>query len=177
MTTTLYDPTLENYFERCLTLFEHWKPVPHLHKPKSKNAVFTDLMGVRGRLSPEQVPAFTKFVAEVSRKHPRMLPKAIRLAALGYHFEKITRQQIAIHDFKEFLAEELESFKEDVTAGAQQPEHVDVRRQRLFADVDTRYRSIPGDFRYHSDGIDTALDSFRVAINAQAAEQARLPAA
>ena len=44
VTTTLYDPTLENYFERCLTLFEHWKPVPHLHKPKSKNAVFTDLM-------------------------------------------------------------------------------------------------------------------------------------
>ena len=177
VTSTLYDPTLENYFRRCLTLFEHLKPVPHLQKPKSKNSVFTDLMGVRGRLSPEQVPGYTKFVAEVSRKHPRMLPKAIRLAALGYHFEKITRQQIAIHDFKEFLAEELESFKEDAAACAEQPEHVDVLRQRLFADVNTRYKSIPGDFRYHSDGIDTALDSFRTAINVQAAQQAQLPAA
>ena len=176
VTSTLYDPTLENYLSRCLTLFEHLKPVPHLQKPKSKNAVFTDLMLVRGRLSPEQVPTYTKYVAEVSRKHPRMLPKAIRLAALGYHFEKITRQQISIHDFKEFLAEELESFKEDAAACAEQPEHVDVLRQRLFADVNTRYKSIPGDFRYHSDGIDTALASFRTAINVQAAQQARLPA-
>ena len=28
VTATLYDPTLKNYFKRCLTLFEHLKPVP-----------------------------------------------------------------------------------------------------------------------------------------------------
>ena len=28
--STVYDPTLENYFERCLTLFEHLKPLPHV---------------------------------------------------------------------------------------------------------------------------------------------------
>ena len=44
-----------------------------------------------------------------------MLPEAIRLAALGYHFEKITRQQMALHDFRECLAAELESFKEAST--------------------------------------------------------------
>ena len=27
---TVYDPTLENYFERCLTLFRHLKPQPYL---------------------------------------------------------------------------------------------------------------------------------------------------
>ncbi|MDE0623555.1 MAG: DUF4070 domain-containing protein, partial [Bryobacterales bacterium] len=30
VTATLYDPTLENYFQRCLALFEHLKAVPHL---------------------------------------------------------------------------------------------------------------------------------------------------
>ena len=64
VTATLYDPTLENYLERCLNLLEHLEPVPHLHKPKSRNAVYADLMGVRGRLSARQIPAYTKYIAK-----------------------------------------------------------------------------------------------------------------
>ena len=56
VTATLYDPALKNYLERCLTLLDNLKFVPHLYKPKSKNAVFADLMGVRGRLSDRQTP-------------------------------------------------------------------------------------------------------------------------
>ena len=36
---TLYDPTLENYFSRCLTLFRHLKPVGHLRKRRSKQEI------------------------------------------------------------------------------------------------------------------------------------------
>ena len=86
--TTLYDPTLENYFKRCLTLFEHLETIPHLMKPVSQNALYGGIMFVRQRLSAEQIPAYTKFIAKVSKDHPRMLPQAIRLASLGYHFEK-----------------------------------------------------------------------------------------
>ena len=84
---TLYDPTLENYFRRCLTLFENLEPVPHLRKPKSRNDILAGIMRVRRRLSARQVPAFSKFIARVSREHPRMLSNAIYLAGLGYHFE------------------------------------------------------------------------------------------
>ncbi|MXW47520.1 MAG: DUF4070 domain-containing protein, partial [Gammaproteobacteria bacterium] len=107
VTTTLYDPTLESYFERCLTLIENLKPVPHLLKPKTQMAVYADIMGLRRLLSEEQLPAYLRFIAEVSKRYPRMLPKAIDLAAQGYHFEKFTRQQVAIHDFKRALEEEL----------------------------------------------------------------------
>ena len=162
VTATLYDPTLENYFKRCLTLFEHLKPVPHLLKPRSKNAIFADLMGVRGRLSPKQVPAYMNFIAQVSRDHPKMLTKAIRLAALGYHFEKITCQQNAIHGFKEFLAAELEIFKE---GRFQDVEETRNRRQALFTRVQTRYESIPDELRYNEDGIEIALETFRFAVN------------
>ena len=47
-------------------------------------------MRVRRQLSKDQVPAFSRFIAQVSSNHPRMLPTALRLAALGYHFERIT---------------------------------------------------------------------------------------
>ena len=176
VTATLYDPTLENYFKRCLVLLEHLKPVPHLLKPKSKNAVFADLMGVRGRLAAGQIPAYTKFTAKVSKDHPRLLPKAIRLAALGYHFEKITRQQIAIHDFKAFLAAELERFKAGVSHPAQDADDVRTRKEALFARAQEHYDSIPDDFRYHSDGIDDSLASFRLAVDAHANQIAGLAA-
>ena len=165
VTATLYDPTLENYFKRCLTLFKHLKPVPHLLKPRSKNAIFADLMGVRGRLSANQVPAYMNFIANVSRDHPKMLSKAIRLAALGYHFEKITCQQNAIHGFKEFLGAELEVFKE---TRFQDGEETRNRRRALFRRVQERYQSIPDDFRYNEDGIEDALETFRIAVNTQA---------
>ena len=176
VTATLYDPTLENYFKRCLVLLEHLKPIPHLLKPKSKNAVFADLMGVRGRLSAGQIPAYTKYIANVTKDHPRLLTKAIRLAALGYHFEKITRQQIAIHDFKEFLAAELELFKAEVSHPVQDADNVRTRKEALFARAQEHYDSIPDDFRYHSDGIDDALACFRLAVDAHANQIAGLTA-
>ena len=167
VTATLYDQTLENYFKRCLTLFEHLKAVPHLLKPRSKNALYLDLMGVHRQLSSMQRPAYGKFIAKISKDHTRMLPEAISLAALGYHFERITRQQIALHDFREFLAAELERFKQALTNPGQDMEAIRHQRQALLSRVEARFASIPEDFRYKGDGIEPALEAFRFAVNEQ----------
>ena len=167
VTATLYDPTLENYFQRCLTLFEHLEPVPHLRKPMGRNTLVVAAMRVRRQLTEPQVPVFSKFIARVSRDHPRMLPTALRLAALGYHFERVTRQQIMIHDFKLFLEAELERFCEAAARREKRVEVLRAHRQALLARVETHYRSIPNDLRYNEDGIEPALKSFRSAVNAQ----------
>ncbi len=169
--TTLYDPTLENYFRRCLTLFKHLRTVPHLQKPKSKNALFLDLMGLRRRLAPRQLPAYNKFIAKVSKDHPRMLQEAIRLAALGYHFEKVTRQQITVHEFKESLTNELERFRNAVSHHIHTEEAIRERKQELLTQVQDRYQSIPNVFRYPGDGIDPALATFRFSVNEQIAQR------
>ena len=163
--TTIYDPTLENYFDRCLTCLEHLRPIPHLLKPTSKNALYLAIMSVRRRLSSKQVPAFMKFIGKVSKKYPRMLPEAIRLAALGYHFEKVTRQQTELHDFRAYLAFELETFRESVSGVFQETEDIGARRRELFNRVRARFDSIPDDFRYQGDGIEPSLDTFRLALN------------
>ena len=164
--TTIYDPTLEKYFLRCLTLLEHLRPLPHLLKPTSKNTLFLAIMSVRRQLSAKQIPAYTKFIAKVSRDHPGLLPEAIRLAALGYHFEKITSQQIAIGDFKRFLATELERFKESVSHDVREGKEIEKRKHALFTQADARQASIPDEFRYPGDGIDDALELFRSAVSA-----------
>ena len=147
---TLYDPTLENYYKRCLTLFRHWKPAPHLRKPRSKDEIFGALMGVRRCLSAKQIPAYSKFIAKVSKDYPRMLPDAIYLAAMGHHFERIGRQQIAIHDFLSFLRGELETFRAAAPGPASEAEEFASRRQAVVRArpealrVHTRRVSLPG---------------------------------
>ena len=168
VTATLYDPTLENYFQRCLALFEHLKPVAHLRKPLGRNAIVVAAMRVRRQLSKNQLPALSKFIAKVSRDHPRMLTTALRLAALGYHFERVTRQQIMIYDFKLFLEAELDLFRTAVSHEAKRRDDIRDRRRALFARVETRYRSIPTDLRYNEDGIEPALKSFRAAVDTHA---------
>ncbi len=165
VTATLYDPTLANYLERCLTLLEHLEPVPHLYKPKSKNANFAELMGVRSRLSAKQVPEYTKFITRVSRDHPRMLPTAIRLAGMGYHFEKVTRSQIALNDFKEFLAAELRSLEDGKPRESRIAERHDKRKKTVLARAKARYAALPDEFRYLGDGVDECLDSFHSTVN------------
>ena len=162
VTATLYDPTLENYFARCLTLFEHLEAVPHLLKPKSRNATFVELMGVRERLAPEQVPGYMKFVAEVSRKHPRMLPKAIQLAAQGYHYERVTRGAALLHEFKEFVAAERRRLRAEASTGRRRAEERELRES--WARVEARHESIPGEFRYLGDGVEAAVESFRAEV-------------
>lgn len=176
--TTIYDPTLENYFRRCLTMLEHVKPTPHLVKPVGKHELMAIVKSLRRQLFSRQGPAYLKFIAKVIRDRPRMLPEAIHLAVMGYHFEKVTSQQIAIHDFKEFLAAELEMFKETVShyvrVGAWELEEIRGQVQELFKRVHTRYESMHDDFRY---GVEDALESFRSAVNAQVDQCAHLAAA
>ncbi len=167
VTATLYDPPLENYFRRCLTMFEHLKMVPHLRKPMSRNANIVAAMRVRRQLSANQVPAFSRFIARVSRDHPRLLTMALHLAAQGYHFERITRQQIMIHDFKTFLKAELAQFRDEVGQYPQPSSKISNRRQVLLDQVETRYQSLPDDLRYSEDGIDSALAAFRSIVNAR----------
>ena len=166
---TLYDPTLENYFSRCLTLFRHLKPVRHLRKRRSRSEIDAAFMRVRRRLSAKQVPAYSKFIGKVSRDYPRFLPDAIYLASLGHHFERIGRQQIAIHDFLSFLRDELEMLQEAIPDRASDGS----RRQASFERAQARYESIPDEFRYHGDRLEDALENFRHAVDSRTGEPAR----
>jgi len=167
---TLYDPTLENYFRRCLALFRHLKPVPHLRKPKGRNEIYAAFMGVRHCLSDRQVPAYSKFIGKVSKNYPRMLPEAIYLAAMGHHFERISRQQVAIHEFLGFLRGELEMFQEAASAAASEAEEIRSRRETSFERAQRRYESIPDEFRYQGDGLGDALESFRHSVDTRTNE-------
>ncbi len=93
---TIYDPTLDNFFERCLTHFKHVRFVPHLHKSLSESALSAAIFMLRQRLHPRQLPAFTKFFDKVSSEYPRLRLEALRLAGVGAGFQKVTGRDFKV---------------------------------------------------------------------------------
>ena len=94
-----------------------------------------------------------------------MFANAIRMAVMGYHFEKVTQQQVAIDDFKQYLTSELDTFKNTIAqfAKAQGDRVGDLRAdvQSLLNRVHAQYEQIHDDFRYH---VHDALDAFRISV-------------
>ena len=94
-----------------------------------------------------------------------MFPEAVRLAIMGYHFEKLTRHSIAVEDFRNFLAREMDTFKAQISQFSQVQD--DRRHEiyksslQLFARVKKEYDSIHEDFQYAAH---TAFDNFQKSV-------------
>ena len=176
---TIYDSTLENYFERCLTLLDHLNPVRHLYKPVPRHVLYAAIMSIRRRLTPEQLLSFSRYIAKVSKDHPRFLPLAIRLAGTGHHCEKFTRQQTILRGFKEYLKSASASFHEAGRgSGSASGPGDDVRRTALRR-AEARRDAIPDEFRFAGDGVREALAAFELSLSAEpppaASAKAELP--
>jgi len=164
--TTIYDPTLKNYFERCWSLLKNLKFTEHTVRKFGKTEMMAVAKSIKRQLFSRQGPGYFRFLVRVFRYNPRLLPEAVRLAIMGYHFEKITSQQIAVHAFEEYLDAELAAFKEAFSrfakAQSQSIEEVRSYAQDLFARVQQRHEQIHRDFRC---GAQDMLNSFRQTVD------------
>ncbi len=171
--STLYDPTLENYFERCLTLIKNLKPVKHSGQKIGKMELMAVARSLKRQLFSKQGPAYLRFLINVIKDYPSMLDKAIRLAIHGYHFEKMTSQTVAVDNFKQYLTTEINAFEEIVSpAQSRQDSEPAVRSgsrigeirshaQELLARVYAQYEDLHEDFRYN---VRDALDAFQKSV-------------
>ena len=163
--STLYDPTLSNYFERCLTMLKHLKPTDHTVRKIRKTEVMAMVKSIRRQLFSRQGTAYARFLAKVLRHHPALLPEAIRLAIMGYHFEKITRQTVAVDDFKQYLEAEFNTFKETVAQLARSQSdrigEVSIHVHELLARARAAYEDVHKDFRY---SVQDRLDAFQASV-------------
>lgn len=162
---TLYDPGLKNYFVRCLTLIKRLKPTGNNVRSVGKTELMALVRSIKQQLFSRQGPAYLRFLVRVAKDYPRFLPEAFRLAIMGYHFEKITSQQIAVDNFKQYLEAEFAAFKKTVsiftkTQSSRINEAVN-QAQELFARVHRQYKHIHKDFRY---GVQDALDLFQESV-------------
>jgi radical SAM superfamily enzyme YgiQ (UPF0313 family) len=164
--TTIYDPTLKNYFERCWTLLKNLKFTEHTVREVGKAEMIAVAKSLKRQLFSRQGPAYLRFLVRVFRHNPGLLPEAVRLGIMGYHFEKITSQQIAVHAFEEYLDAELAAFREALSrftkAQSAGLEEVRSYAQDLYARVQQRHQQIHRDFR---DSVQDTLDAFQQAVD------------
>ena len=160
--STLYDPTLKNYFARCYKLLEHMPYTSHNVRSIQKEEVRAFFRSIQLQIFSKQGLEYTKFLVKVLKNHRRMFPEAVRLAIMGYHLEKITRHTVAVEDFRTFLAGEMDSFKDQISqfAHAQGDRMSEIQKytKKLCARVKTEYESIHKDFRYAAH---SALENFQ----------------
>jgi radical SAM superfamily enzyme YgiQ (UPF0313 family) len=161
----LYDPSLKNYFDRCLTLFEHLKPRRGRVRIRMRE-MRAFAKSIRYQLlSPVQGPSYLWFLLRVLWRYPRMFPMAVCLAVMGYHFEKLSRQQVAVDDFKQYLASELDSLRATLSRFARvQSDRIGgmgVQVQQLLARVQTHHKTIHADFRHN---VQATLESFQQSV-------------
>ena len=150
--STLYDPTLKNYFARCLKLLEHMPRTHHNVRSIRMEEVRAFAQSIQKQLFSKQGLEYARFLIKTLKNHRGMFPEAVRLAVMGYHLEKITRHTVAVEDFRHFLAHEMDTFKENVSQfvgdqGDRMSEIQNYSRQ-LFARIKTEYNAIHEDFRY-----------------------------
>ncbi len=163
--STLYDPTLENYFERCLTLLKHLNPADYPARKIGRTEITALVRSIKRQLFSKQGPAYLRFLIKVLKEHRNMFVKAVRLAIYGYHFEKMTSQTIAVDNFKQYLDKEFNAFKEIVShlakAHGSRIGEIRSHAQELLARVHTQYEEIHEDFRY---SVQNALNTFQKSV-------------
>jgi radical SAM superfamily enzyme YgiQ (UPF0313 family) len=93
--STLYDPTLTNYFERCWVLIQNLSIANFRVRRVESRDLKAFLKTLWRQIPSRQGLAYARFLARVLRQRPKMFPEAVRFAIEGYHFEKVTRQVVA----------------------------------------------------------------------------------
>ena len=169
--STIYDPTLKNYFARCLTMLRRVK-AERKHAAKiGKRELVALAKSFKRQLFSRQGPAYFKFLMTVLKEKPKQFGDAVRLAIFGYHFEKTTSQQIAVDDFKRYLESEFEMFKQLVSriANSERQRIAEIQTSVgvLLYRVQVKYGQIHEDFRYC---LADALNAFKRSVESQIQE-------
>jgi radical SAM superfamily enzyme YgiQ (UPF0313 family) len=93
--STLYDPTLTHYFDRCRKLFDRLGP----NRRFTRRIVGNELRALLRSLATIPTRRFgrqyLRFLLWSLRHHPARFPEAVRLAIQGFHLEAITREALA----------------------------------------------------------------------------------
>jgi len=161
----LYRP--DHYFRRCMTLIKNMPRQSRYRRqfgiPEIRALVFSLLRQTFSSYGFRYV----RFMIRVALTRPSMVGEAIALSVKGHHFIKITREVIAVDEFKaklSALSDALHAKLENITS-----EEIKVRlkemaeyRDRVMRELKTEYRKISIDFQPH---VEETLRSFEVRID------------
>lgn len=170
---SLYDRSLKNYFERCYTLLQHWSPRPFRNRRLGWREYMAFVKTLFRQGLSRQGPAYISFLYRAVKIRPNLIGEAVRLAIMGYHYQKVTSQKILVNDFHQFLDRERQRLV-DLMAELNRlgSGHLADLRQhlaRLSQEIEDRYYAVHADFRFSLKG---ALEAFERGLRTHLANYA-----
>lgn len=160
--STLYDPTLKNYFERCWTQIQQVRPKRNGFQGVGTAELKAFVRSLCRQMLSRQGPAYVRFLARVASWDVRRLPDAVEMAIVGYHFQKLTQHQLSTHSFLTYLSQELAEFRERLSQlGSQRGfswEELRNDASRRLVRAQKAYHRIHDDLR---ENLRDAFESFR----------------
>lgn len=173
--STLYDSTLKNYFERCWTQIQQVHPRWNGFQGLGKAELKAFVQSLCRQMLSRQGPAYARFLARVARWDIRRLPDAVGMAIMGYHFQKLTQQQLVAHSFLTYLSHEIAEFRERLSQLGSQGEFY---WEELRNDVNQRlsraqraYRRIHHDVRENlRDTFESFCQTLTISMNERTSE-------
>jgi len=147
--STLYDSGLQQYFARCWILMKNLQP-HFLYKEKMKWIhIKAVVLSLKRQLFSRYGSAYARFLLKVLFIKTRLLPMAFALAIKGYHFQKITKNLLLVHEFESYLEKEKEKYK-DFIAGVTIPnlEEVQIYLNNLLGNIEKRRCQIHKRWQY-----------------------------
>jgi len=162
---TIYKP--DRYFDRCLQLLKNTRK----HRTSARRVGKTELRAFTLSLLLQTFSSYSwpywKFMVRGFLAKPSMLAETVTMAVKGHHFFKMTQRFLELEQFKNALDSVARAFPEEaaaVSAATPRPKlaELEAYRDRVLAEMRSRYRKIHKDFRVYADD---ALATFKSTLD------------
>lgn len=162
---TIYKP--DRYFDRCLRLLKNTRK----HRTSARRIGRTELRAFTLSLLLQTFSSYSwpywKFMVRGFLAKPSMLAETVTMAVKGHHFFKMTQRFLALENFKSSLdsvARSLPKKAEGISLRdlKSKTAELEAYRDRVLAEMRTRYRKIHKDFRVYADD---ALANFKTTMD------------
>lgn len=147
----IYSP--KAYFDRCLKFLRNLNPHQNSsRKVRSEELYAFSMSLLRQTFSPYGY-YYLRYLVKSFIIKPRMFPEAVRQAIMGHHFFKITREILAVDDFKSRVKRMKDVYRQKIIEVY--PLEIDkaitelrIARDRLLKELRKEYLKIDKDFRH-----------------------------
>jgi radical SAM superfamily enzyme YgiQ (UPF0313 family) len=166
----IYQP--KPYFDRCLTFLRNMHPHQNSTRRVRSEELRAFLMSLTRQTFTSYGHHYLSYLVKSFAIQPRMFPEAVRQAIVGYHFFKITREILAVDNFKKHVRSMKEIYWEKVhhvNVNAYSLEidkaikELRIAKDNLLKEVRKEYLKIDKDFRHM---VEESLRTLESSLNA-----------
>ncbi|MEW6382295.1 MAG: B12-binding domain-containing radical SAM protein [bacterium] len=162
----IYQP--KSYFDRCLNFLRNIHPHQNSSRRVRTREMYAFFLSLTRQTFSSYGHHYLNYLVKSVFINPRMFSEAVRQAIMGYHFFKITREILAVDDFKSQVRLMIDSYRQKVVDAyslelEKAMKDLRIAKDNLLKDLHKEYLKIDKDFRHL---VEESLRTLESSLNA-----------